>query len=51
MLIRKRFKFENDHIVIGRGCSIRRCAYSLHGHSYKVELLLRGTLATAAPDT
>lgn len=38
MLIRKLFKFENAHIV--RGCSTRRCAYSIHGHSYKVELLL-----------
>lgn len=38
MLIRKLFRFENAHIV--RGCSTRRCAYSLHGHSYRVELLL-----------
>ncbi len=38
MLIRKLFKFENAHIV--RGCSTQRCAYSIHGHSYKVELLL-----------
>lgn len=38
MLIRKLFRFENAHIV--RGCSTRRCARSLHGHSYKVELLL-----------
>ncbi|MBJ9973957.1 6-carboxytetrahydropterin synthase [Pseudomonas sp. S75] len=38
MLIRKLFKFENAHIV--RGCSTRRCSHSLHGHSYKVELLL-----------
>jgi 6-pyruvoyltetrahydropterin/6-carboxytetrahydropterin synthase len=39
MLIRKLFKFENAHIV--RGCSTRRCSHSIHGHSYKVELLLR----------
>ncbi len=38
MLIRKLFKFEGAHIV--RGCSSRRCSHSLHGHSYKVELLL-----------
>ncbi len=38
MLIRKLFKFENAHIV--RGCSTRRCSHSMHGHSYKVELLL-----------
>lgn len=39
MLIRKLFKFENAHIV--RGCSTRRCSHSIHGHSYKVELLLQ----------
>ncbi|PRF75596.1 6-carboxytetrahydropterin synthase QueD [Burkholderia multivorans] len=38
MLIRKLFRFENAHIV--RGCSTRRCSHSIHGHSYKVELLL-----------
>ncbi|MBX3628520.1 MAG: 6-carboxytetrahydropterin synthase [Nitrosomonas sp.] len=38
MLIRKRFRFENAHRV--RGCSTRRCAHSIHGHSYKIELLL-----------
>ena len=38
MLIRKLFKFESAHIV--RGCSTRRCSHSVHGHSYKVELLL-----------
>ncbi|OQX57553.1 MAG: 6-carboxytetrahydropterin synthase QueD [Helicobacteraceae bacterium 4484_230] len=37
MIIRKLFKFENAHIV--RGCSSKRCRASLHGHSYKVELL------------
>ena len=37
MIIRKQFKFENAHIV--RGCSTLRCRASLHGHSYKVELL------------
>lgn len=38
MLIRKLFGFENAHIV--RNCSSDRCRRSLHGHSYKVELLL-----------
>ena len=38
MLIRKLFKFENAHIV--RGCSTRRCSHSIHGHSYKVEVIL-----------
>lgn len=38
MIIRKLFKFENAHIV--RGCSTLRCRSSLHGHSYKVEVLL-----------
>ena len=37
MIIRKLFKFENAHIV--RGCSTVRCRSSLHGHSYKVEIL------------
>ena len=38
MIIRKLFKFENAHIV--RGCSTVRCRSSIHGHSYKVEILL-----------
>nr|WP_321266775.1 6-carboxytetrahydropterin synthase [uncultured Sulfurimonas sp.] len=37
MIIRKLFKFENAHVV--RGCSTLKCRSSLHGHSYKVELL------------
>lgn len=37
MIIRKLFKFENAHVV--RGCSSVKCRSSLHGHSYKVELL------------
>jgi 6-pyruvoyltetrahydropterin/6-carboxytetrahydropterin synthase len=37
MIIRKLFKFENAHVV--RGCSTIKCRSSLHGHSYKVELL------------
>ena len=41
MLIRKLFKFENAHIV--RNCSSDRCKRSIHGHSYKVELLLKAS--------
>ena len=37
MIIRKLFKFENAHIV--RGCSTVKCRSSIHGHSYKVEVL------------
>ena len=37
MIIRKMFKFENAHVV--RGCSTKKCRSSIHGHSYKVELL------------
>ncbi len=37
MIIRKLFKFENAHIV--RGCSSVKCRSSIHGHSYRVELL------------
>jgi len=38
MIIRKEFKFENAHIV--RGCSSVRCRSSIHGHSYRVEVLM-----------
>lgn len=38
MLIRKEFKFENAHIV--RGCTSVRCRSSVHGHSYRVEVLI-----------
>ncbi|MDD5360201.1 MAG: 6-carboxytetrahydropterin synthase [Sulfurovaceae bacterium] len=38
MIIRKLFKFENAHIV--RGCTTQRCSKNIHGHSYKVEVLL-----------
>lgn len=38
MLIRKLFNFENAHIV--RNCSSDRCSRSIHGHSYKVEVIL-----------
>lgn len=37
MIIRKLFKFENAHIV--RNCSTVKCSTSLHGHSYKAEVL------------
>ena len=38
MIIRKLFKFENAHIV--RNCTTVRCSENIHGHSYKVEVLL-----------
>ncbi len=38
MIIRKLFKFENAHIV--RGCSTIKCSQNIHGHSYRVEVLL-----------
>ncbi len=38
MIIRKLYKFENAHIV--RNCSTKRCSRNIHGHSYKVEILL-----------
>lgn len=38
MIIRKIFDFENAHIV--RFCSSKRCKTSIHGHSYKCEVLL-----------
>lgn len=38
MIIRKLFKFEGSHIV--RDCSSDRCKFSIHGHSYKIELFL-----------
>ncbi len=37
MIIRKLFKFENAHVV--RGCSTVKCRSSIHGHSYRIELL------------
>jgi 6-pyruvoyltetrahydropterin/6-carboxytetrahydropterin synthase len=38
MLIRKLYNFENAHIV--RNCSSDRCRRSIHGHSYKAEVIL-----------
>lgn len=38
MIIRKLYRFEAAHIV--RNCSSDRCKYSVHGHSFRVELLL-----------
>ena len=38
MLIRKLFKFENAHVV--RNCSTAKCKYSIHGHSYRLEVIL-----------
>lgn len=36
MVIRKKFSFEGAHIV--RNCSSERCKFSIHGHSYIVEV-------------
>ena len=41
MIIGKLFEFENAHIV--RSCSSKRCKYSIHGHSYKLELELESS--------
>ncbi|WP_297573548.1 6-carboxytetrahydropterin synthase [uncultured Campylobacter sp.] len=38
MRIRKIYDFENAHIV--RLCSSKRCKTSLHGHSYRCEVIL-----------
>lgn len=38
MKIRKLFAFEGAHVV--RGCSTERCSTSIHGHSYRVEVVL-----------
>ena len=45
MIIRKLFKFENAHIV--RGCTTQRCSQNIHGHSYKVEVLLESNYLDA----
>ncbi len=39
MIIRKLFKFEGAHIV--RNCYSGRCKYSIHGHSYIVEIFIK----------
>lgn len=38
MIIRKLFKFEGSHVV--RNCSSGRCKFSIHGHSYTVEVFI-----------
>jgi len=38
MIIRKLYEFENAHIV--RLCGSKRCRTSIHGHSYRCEILL-----------
>lgn len=38
MIIRKLYAFENAHIV--RFCGSKKCRESIHGHSYKAEILL-----------
>ncbi|MEK7233369.1 MAG: 6-carboxytetrahydropterin synthase [Elusimicrobiota bacterium] len=38
MIIRKLYRFEASHIV--RNCSSDRCKFSVHGHSFRCEILL-----------
>lgn len=38
MIIRKKFKFEASHMV--RNCSTERCQFSIHGHSFVVEVMV-----------
>lgn len=40
MIIRKLFKFEGAHVV--RNCHTAKCKFSVHGHSYRAEVLLSG---------
>lgn len=40
MIIRKKFRFECAHIV--RNAVSERCKFSIHGHSYEVEVFLNG---------
>jgi len=40
MVIRKLFKFEMGHVV--RKAYSRRCAKNIHGHSYLLEVFLKG---------
>ena len=46
MIIRKIYDFENAHIV--RFCSSKRCKESIHGHSYRCEVLLKSEYLDAA---
>ena len=46
MIIRKIYDFENAHIV--RFCSSKRCRTSIHGHSYKCEVMLSSTFLDSA---
>ena len=40
MQIRKMFKFNNMHVV--RNCSSERCKFSLHAHTYEIEIIFSG---------
>ena len=48
MIIRKLFKFEGAHIV--RDCSSDRCKFSIHGHSYVVEVFLTSDKLDRVPN-
>ena len=41
MIIRKQYSIEMGHLV--RNCSSERCAFSQHGHSAIIEVMLSGT--------
>lgn len=40
MIIRKKYRFEAAHMV--RNCTSQRCRENIHGHSYVVEVFLKG---------
>ena len=42
MLIRKLFKYEMSHRVVG--AFTKRCSENIHGHSYKLEILFSGNV-------
>lgn len=46
MIIRKIYDFENAHIV--RFCSSKRCRTSIHGHSYRCEVMLNSNFLDSA---
>ena len=46
MIIRKLYEFENAHIV--RLCGSKRCRTSIHGHSYRCEILLNSNFLDEA---
>ncbi len=41
MIIRKKYRFEAAHIV--RDCTSKMCKENIHGHSYVVEVFIKGS--------